>query len=206
MQCLLAGLLCDFTAALGDDDAYQQWTAMLDSVADSVTDSRMYADIAFQRAERACLTGDPRAARRWLDAMRDDCGSAPTARVSRGLKLLEIWISRLEGLPMNVHATVDALTSHHRAHFEHNDVGDIETYVAMELLLSDGRATEARTLLDRYIKGYRRSRCPLARPLQEIALRVDWQGDLLLTPATRDRLIQRRDASELPAEYGVMRA
>jgi hypothetical protein len=191
MQCLLGGCLSDFTAALGDDISHQHWAAVLDSVTDSVMDSRMYADIAFQRAERACLSGDRRTARRWIDAIRNDCGIAPTVRISRSLRLLEIWISKLDGSVLNVDATVDALTSHHRAQFEYNDIGDIEIYVAMDLLVAVGREEEARALLDRYTADYRRSRCPLARPLQEIALRVDWQGDLMFTPATRTRRVQQ---------------
>jgi hypothetical protein len=108
---------------------------------------------------------------------------------------LEIWISRLEGLPVKADALVLALTSHHRVDREPADIGDIELYVAMDLLVADGRQAEARALLDRYVRDYRRSHCPLARPLQEIAFQVGWDGDPAFTPAMLAKRMQQRRAS-----------
>jgi hypothetical protein len=157
----------------------------------------MYADTAIHRAERACLNGDSKTARRWLDSFRDDSSATSTARINRVLNALETWISRLDGLEVNVDATVACLTSHHRVGREAADIGDIEVYVAMDVLVSARRQAEARALLNRYVMEYRRSRCPLARPLQEIAFTVDWDGDPTFTPATLTRRAQRRSAETL---------
>jgi DNA-binding SARP family transcriptional activator len=184
-QCLVAGMLADAAACLGDSDEQRHWSAIFEEMTNTIVDARGYAHATWARVEMACKRHDCADARQWLDIAREQLAIKSTNRSRRYLKLFEVWISIIEHRSDHADAIVQAMTSHHRPRSEQGDLSDMETYLALHALAASGRTEEAKTLLWRYVNSYRRVRGPLARELQDASARIRWDGDAIFTPALR---------------------
>ena len=169
LQAHMAGLLATVMLQTGQVERCAEWLEKVEESADDVDGFRASLTYITLLADIGASIGDAKLTRHWVDAGSRVMPRRPAIRARRWLRALEIRANQLENRFGDADDVVAKMIMHHRPNAELGDLSDLEVAVAMAALVAAHRPSDAETLLDRYLRDFRRVPGPLTANLRGAA-------------------------------------